>query len=233
MKFFHFYKKKNINPTKSTERGFTLFELLVSVAIFTLLTTTLLVKHSQYKGQTVLTNLAYEIALIVRQAQVYGINVRQTTTSSVQEFVYAYGIHIDFNTVDSDGHTSSFILFSDSYPATPFTPDGHYTTTTSIENVETFTLSPGNWIQNVCLDISSSPAVTKCKKDGDFMIADILFNRPSPSAIYYTAPLTNYSTASAAHIYITSSNGICKQIDINKTGQISVPDAAPAAALCS
>ncbi len=210
---------KFLHSKPHTQKGFTLFELLVSIGIFTLLTTTLLVKNSQYKGNTVITNLAYEMALIVRQAQVYGINVRQVGTGN---FDYAYGVHFSFDPAnkDSDGHVTSFKLFSDSHP-TPV--DGKYDHPN--EDVELFNLSPGNWIENICLDVGGVP---KCVKDGDFTTLDVMFKRPDPSAIFFTSGgTTNFSYASTAHVYILSSKGICRQIDINKTGQISVPDVDP------
>ena len=56
--------------------GFTLIELLVSIAIFIIITSVAVWNNSQFNSTILLTDLGYEIALSVRQAQVYGITVK-------------------------------------------------------------------------------------------------------------------------------------------------------------
>ena len=68
-----FLKTKNLKLL--TKRAFSLIELLVVLAIITLITSIVLINHSVFNGGVVLESLAYEIALITRQAQFFSINV--------------------------------------------------------------------------------------------------------------------------------------------------------------
>ena len=67
-----------LSSTKKTviNAGFTLIELMVVIAIFTLITTIALFDQGKMNSNVLLTNLAYDIALSVRQAQSYGIGVK-------------------------------------------------------------------------------------------------------------------------------------------------------------
>jgi prepilin-type N-terminal cleavage/methylation domain-containing protein len=57
-------------------RGFSFIELIISIAVFTLITSAMLVSFSRLQGDVSLTNLAYDTALTIRQAQSYGVQVR-------------------------------------------------------------------------------------------------------------------------------------------------------------
>ena len=67
-------RNKKIMP--NVVRGFTLIEMMVSVGIFALITTLIMVSGRSFGGSVLLTNLAYDVALSVRRAQTFGINVR-------------------------------------------------------------------------------------------------------------------------------------------------------------
>ena len=89
---------------KKSQKGFTLVELLVSIAIFSVITTMAVFNNSQFNSSVLLTNLAYEVAISIRQAQVYGVTVRKNSAGS---FDSAYGIHFDMNT------PTAYSLFED------------------------------------------------------------------------------------------------------------------------
>ncbi|MBI2004934.1 prepilin-type N-terminal cleavage/methylation domain-containing protein [Patescibacteria group bacterium] len=55
--------------------GFTLVELLVVVSIMLIITSTLLLQQRKFNSATLMRTLAYNIALSIRQAQVYGTSV--------------------------------------------------------------------------------------------------------------------------------------------------------------
>jgi prepilin-type N-terminal cleavage/methylation domain-containing protein len=74
-------------------RGFTLIELLVVTAILVIVSGLVLANHSRFGGKILLQNLAYDMALSVRQAQVYGISVRQFGAGT-----YSAGYGIRFST---------------------------------------------------------------------------------------------------------------------------------------
>ena len=102
---------KNLTPSK----GFTLIELLVTLSLFVVLTTIVIFSQSKFNGSILLTNLAYDVALTVRQAQSYGVNVREVASDTSTGFKHAYGVHFDI------ANDKEFILFSDSVGG-----DGNY-----------------------------------------------------------------------------------------------------------
>src|SRR3989338_11714059 len=75
-------------------RGFTLIEMLVVIAVMAIVTGVMLANNGRFGGQVLLQNLAYDIALTLRHAQVYGISVlRFEATAS-----YAPGFEVHFLT---------------------------------------------------------------------------------------------------------------------------------------
>src|SRR3989344_6847475 len=78
-------------------RAFTLVELVVVLAIFTLISSVVLANHSRFNGSVLLGSLAYDIALSIREAQVYGLSVKQHTVAGVGQFQIGYGIHFASN----------------------------------------------------------------------------------------------------------------------------------------
>lgn len=182
-----------------------MFELLVSVAIFTVITAVALFNNAQFNSSIVLTNLSYEIALSIRQAQTYGISVRAPAGSSV--FQSGYGVHF---TEDS----SSYILFEDKDPnLTNETLDSNKAYDGSNEDLRVFNITKGNYISKLCVTNNSS---TNCYPSVDFV-----FLRPDPDAIIRRAgSTTNYQSG---YICVTSStNNQHRKILINNTGQVSV-----------
>src|ERR1700722_20139604 len=105
-----------MRTSRSTQKsGFTLIELLVVITIMTIITSIAVFSNAQFNSSIVLSNLAYEIALSVREAQDYGISVHSSLSSSPacsageggeSCFNNVYGV--DFNT----NTPSQYILFS-------------------------------------------------------------------------------------------------------------------------
>jgi len=178
---------------KASSGAFTLVELLVSVAIFTLITTTAVFNNAQFNGNVILTNLAYEVALSVRQAQFYGITVKQSSTNT---FDAGYGINFNIAT------PAAYILFEDKP-----TPNKVYD---AGESLETFNLRKGNFISKICLT-----QTTTCSSASS---VDISFVRPNPDA-YIRSAGTFYSKA---EICVSSPLGNKRKVIIESTGQISV-----------
>lgn len=198
--------KKNSKILKSyklkTNRGFTMIEMLVSLAIFALITGIVLTRHSQFSGNILIGNLAYDVALSVRQAQVFGLSVREFEVGSGQ-FAIGYGVHFDSNT------PSSYIFFADVNDNQIY--DG------PSEVVEILTLRNGYTIAEVCGEL---PTGTKKCTPSDITFLDIVFERPNPEAIINTSVLSD--VYSKAEITVMSPKGAERMVTVWSTGQISV-----------
>ena len=76
---------------KDLKAGFTLIELMITITIVTLVTGIVMANYSSFNSVVLLKSQAYELALDLRSAQVYGVSVGGTTNS----FRGAYGIYFD------------------------------------------------------------------------------------------------------------------------------------------
>lgn len=199
-----FSNKEKVNIKKTTWKstaGFTLLELLVTITIFVVLTTAILISNSKFKSDLLITNLAYEIALSIREAQTYGINVKGQGT----DFKYAYGINFD-----ADNNNTKFILFVDESADGVFKSDK--------DRVEKeFNIRGGNYISGLSVFNSSSGEVPSRKQ------VDVVFKRPDPEAKIREGGKTDpHPTYIKARIYISSPDGVIRKIEVSDMGQISV-----------
>src|ERR1035437_3827885 len=88
--------------------GFTLVELMVTVGIFLFMTALVVAKYGSFNDGTLLTSMSYDVALSLRSAQSYGLNVQSYNSSN--QFNYPYGIHFS----SAAGSNNQMILFVDS-----------------------------------------------------------------------------------------------------------------------
>lgn len=180
-------------------RGFTLIELLMVLSILTVISTVLLANHTRFNGTVLLTSLAYDVALSIREAQVFGVSVRQFS----DDFQVGYGVR--FST------TNSYDFFADTNTNQAY-DDG----VDSI--IRTYTLSRGHSIQSFCG--VTSVGVERCS-DSQTPIShlDVVFFRPDPDAIMTSNEPGIYSQGI---ITVASPAGDTRTITVASTGQISV-----------
>jgi len=91
-----FFKSNKNDSSNLVSKGFTLIELMVTIGIFVFMTAVVMAKYNNFYSGTIFKNLAYDVALTIRQAQSYGISVKvdpDTTTPSNSNFNAAYGVH--------------------------------------------------------------------------------------------------------------------------------------------
>ena len=187
------------NKTPVGQKGFTLVELMVSIGIFSVITSVAVYNNAQFNSSILLTNLAYEIALSIRQAQVYGITVRK---DSADNFNSAYGIHFNLST------PTSYILFQDT------AADDHVYNTIGDVSLETFNVQKGNGVTKFCVTDSGAPTCYT----GSGEALDITFVRPNPDALIYVGGVRH----GKVEICVVSPQNLKRKILVEDTGQISV-----------
>lgn len=192
-------------------KGFSLVELLVVVSIFLIITSVVLFNQNKFSSDISISNVAYSIALEIRQAQVSGILVGQGGS----DFNKAYGVHFK-------------IINNNEIVLQNFTDDDGDLEYDTAEGDAVQQLVEGNIILSVCTySAESGTAGEECitpTNIGDIDTVDIMYKRPDPSAII----LDNFSSDSndrrkRVEITIQSSLGDrTRIIKAYNTGQISV-----------
>jgi prepilin-type N-terminal cleavage/methylation domain-containing protein len=128
MSLFQTKLKKKKQAKSESKRGFTIIELIVVSALFGVMAVVAVMGQSRLDNNLLIDNMAYEIALAIREAQVYGLATRQ----SASDFNVLYGIHFDEN-------SNTFFTYSKPHAS----PDasGKYDENISVK-VDTYQLAP-------------------------------------------------------------------------------------------
>lgn len=199
---------KTQNAKRKTNHGFTLIELLVVTAIIVIVSAVVLANQNKFGGQVLLQNFAYDVALSIRQAQVYGLAVKGATTTSNIIFPTAYGIHFDI------AKPTTYDLFADRIQKNGIEDTG--------ENVQTMNIRRGYSISSLCIN-----GVLPCNADS----IDIIFQRPEPDALIswknsssgsHNCLGSSAECATFAKVVLTSPRGDTMSVTVNNNGQITV-----------
>jgi len=192
--------------------GFTLIELLAVMGIIVIISTVVLASNTKFGGAVVLQNLAYDIALSIRQAQVYGIAVRGAGASN---FNAGYGMHFD---TSIENGTKMYQLFADLNSNGVYDPPPDLLVAPS-------EIGRNYSIYALCVDGTECNPVENPTNVVNKL--DIVFRRPEPDA-YISADsnscpvLKGLNCKSKARIVVISPRGDKKDIVIEKNGQIYV-----------
>lgn len=189
--------------------GFTLVELLVVIGIMVIISSMVLANYNKYGGVVVLEQLGYDVALTMRQAQVYGISVQRFQSSN---FGAAYGVHVALSSANT------YALFADAIQQ-----NGKYDCpqpgTNNCELVEAYTISPGYTIHDLCA--TSASGVETCGQS----TIDVVFKRPEPDAwisVNGADCMGAGNCAEGARIVLSSPRGDTMSVSVTVNGQISV-----------
>ena len=192
--------------SKLMKAGFTLIELLVVLGIFALIMGVALFNQAGLSSNILLTNLAYETALAVREAQTYGIGVRATASSTNSNFDMGYGAYFDIT-----AGQNQIIVFGDS------NGNNAYNAPTELQSLYQVQNQRGNKISSICYgDVSNCTSVNRLS---------IMFKRPNPEASFWIIDGSDSATSVTGPATIVVSNADntnCRSIIVEVTGQIRV-----------
>lgn len=173
-------------------------ELLVVMGIMMLLSGVLLFRSNAFGGTIILRSLAYDVALSIREAQTFGIAVRQSGSGS---FGTGYGVEV------RSASPANYLLYADT------NADGYYSGANEL--VTRYTLKQGYRLNDLCYTAGSNAEVCGAQK------IDITFKRPEPDAFIRADDAATLHQQ--ARIELASPNGEGRvNIIIEATGQISV-----------
>ena len=207
--------------------GFSLIELMVAVSIFLIITSVILFNQNKFSSNILITNIAYQVALSIRQSQVYGSGSKLDTSAVTTR--YGYGNHFTVNN-SSPGTPGNFIFFADnggigSSYAGDYIYDG---AATNDKLLDTISFTQGQYVKKIC----ARPIGSLTLDCSSIHFLDIVFVKPNADA-YISTDQLSYSISggarySEADIMVSSPLGDkCRWIQVFSTGQIAVDQNAP------
>ncbi|MBI5456837.1 prepilin-type N-terminal cleavage/methylation domain-containing protein [Candidatus Kaiserbacteria bacterium] len=185
--------KKNV-----AERGYTLIELLIVTGIFVIVSGVVLANNARFGGMITLENFAYDVALSIRQAQVYSIAVQRVGSN---DYGSAYGMHFDI------GSSATYELFADTVTVNGLYDPG--------ELLQVTNMNGGYRVSSLCVRASGAATET-C----GLSRLDVTFKRPEPDAYIRSDGVTTLHEA--GRVVVISPRGETADIVIESTGQISI-----------
>lgn len=231
---------------KNNEQGFSLIEFIVVLVIFSIMSGTSLFNFNKYQNNIEQTNIAQDIALTLRQAQVYGLSGSDQTVGAqdLDEQGIAsdvFGVDGDDNqffgdtqilniandrsvrgvAIDTDGQR--LIIFEDINRSLEYEPD-------TDRVIDVRTILARDVFMSVCLiheddvpqqaaDCSSSNNATTVVSQEDLFV-NITFQRPYPDAILY---FDNEEDYRYAYIELKDRSGNnLRYVEVSPIGNISV-----------
>jgi prepilin-type N-terminal cleavage/methylation domain-containing protein len=210
---------------KQKQRGFTLIELLVTISIFVILTGVVLFNQTKFNSTILLTNLAYDTGLTIRQAQTYGINIKEFNDDGTARFL-PYGVHFEKGV-----NNKSFILFADlDYDPLIRISDGLYPTDADVSGCEArkgcvtrYNIKRGNYIKDICAE-EVAEGVFECGNIAGVSTSrdtlDVTFVRPNPDAFLRFDGST--ATSPVATIILGGVDGSTRKVRIRSNGLIEI-----------
>jgi prepilin-type N-terminal cleavage/methylation domain-containing protein len=202
-------------------RGFTIVELIISLAIFSMMTALLVAKYGTFNQGTLLTNLAYEVALVVRNAQYYGLNVKSAPVGGASfsnEFRIPYGAHFSVSSAPDvnnyNNPQNKQVVF---YYDLSSSGNDQYIYDDISEKLAFNNIKRGSYINGIC--VGTGAEANPCATPVDTV--DIVFQRPDPNARIY-ANGNNNNKHNYTEITIHSSTGETRRVVVRGTGEIEV-----------
>lgn len=195
-------KKRNL------EKGFTLLELLVVIALMGIIYSVTLSNYNGMNKSIELQNTAYNVALSIRETQVYGINKKLDSGSFSDGDSYPFGLQID---TEND---TEIIIFKDRNPTDNNFDGGCHSDIRECERLIRF--NGGNHISGLRVKSAGGGWVDFSGK------LNILFKRPNPDA-KIVDDSDSTSIYSRVGIKLSSQSGIYKScVEIGSAGDMTL-----------
>ncbi len=181
--------------------GFTLAEIVIVLSIVGFLTAVVIAQYRNFDSTTVLRNLAYEVALSVREAQVMTISTSNLGGGGtlLTEGQNSYGIYFTEN-------SGTYAIFNDHDSDNEYDP--------SSELVKLITITQGAQITSIVERRANDP------DDHPVEWASVSFDRP-----HLDTTFTTYSGSTNVVelvVTVTSNRGGDRKVHIARSGRISV-----------
>jgi prepilin-type N-terminal cleavage/methylation domain-containing protein len=172
-------------------QGFTLIEFVVIISIFAIMATVALFNFSGFRSNVALNNLSHDIALTLRQAQVFGW-AGQTVSldASGNPTRYADGVYFKF---DGASYAKEFILYAKG--GTTSSGREYYIDDpqTSDQTIDTIKIQGPNHISDIRMAVAPQDLeidhTTGLINSGSVPIAtsvSVAFSRPRPEALFFS-----------------------------------------------
>ena len=228
MRFNFFTRTKNIH------QGFTLVEFVVIISIFSIMAAVALINFNGFRTNIGLTNLAHDIALTIRQAQVFGWATQSENASGTgllqldldgNPVRYAQGVYFSRN--NPNAFDTQFILYEKKDPNTSqfFMPNADTV-------VDTIKIQGPSHIAEILTsqdkaDLALRPGTPKLIPSagvtpvgGNFSVA---FSRPRPEAIFFDgfSPLIS-QTSDYVGIYITADSDCAPTVSCTTASHVII-----------
>lgn len=178
---------------KCLQKGFSIIELLVTLAIATLVVSAVLVRFDVFDSVVVLKSLAYEVALTVREAQVFSVS---TIGDSTGTFDTPYGVYF------SEATPQQYVLFED---------DGDLVYDADDTILETYEMNAKYELRDLCADAT-------CGRTD----LSLVFQRPEFDPIITVAPAVANPTSARIQLGIQEDTATTFSVVVGLTGQVSV-----------
>jgi prepilin-type N-terminal cleavage/methylation domain-containing protein len=195
MFLFTFNKKEKFGT--NSQSGFSLIELMVTIAVMTLVTGAIMLKYSSFNGVVILRSQAYELALDIRTAQTYGVN----TKGASDAFRGAYGIYFD------KADPNQYVLFQDQ------NDNQKYDSGEAIG--KTYTIDSRFEISDICTTKSDT-------QDCSGNQASVSFQRPDFDAKISSDKSATGNSQLDITVSVVGNSSLYRVVRVYSSGQISV-----------